>query len=160
MARQLVLSKIQYYYIKNERSGWVLSLQERQDQYHVQGTKVVIQRKVDNADDSRQLWYLEDAGDGYYYIVSKSSQLVLDIHSGSWQMKAPLIVWPKNSPPTIIANQKWKIDLEEGAIVSQLNGQLVEVQNPDSVGSPVIMMRKKRESEDASPQRWVFEPIP
>ena len=148
----------QYYYIKN--SGYVLSLSgdiNRPDQ-QLTGTRITIKEKLrDGVLADSQMWYLEDAGDGYCYIVSKLNGLVLDIKGANWMASTPLILWPKNSPPTVIANQKWKIDVKKGAIVSQLNGQLLHVLQPGKSGSPVVMMGKKE--EEAQQQTWEFEPI-
>ena len=102
---------------------------------------------------------MEDADDGYCYIVSKQNGFVLDISGAKWAMRTPLIIWPKNSPPTVIANQKWRIDPKEGVIVSQLNGQVLEVQESERLGSPVIMMKRKAMVEVSSPQRWDLEPV-
>ena len=150
----------QYYYIKN--GSFVLSLSgdiNRPDQL-LAGTAIVIKEKVrDKLAAGSQMWYLEDAGDGYCYIVSMLNRFVLDIKGAQWNMSTPVILWPKNSPPTVIANQKWKIDVEEGVIVSQLNGQVLQVQQNEKSGSPVIMMKKIGVAEDAVSQRWEFEPI-
>ena len=70
-----------------------------------------------------------------------------------------IIIWPKNSPPTVIANQKWKIYEKEGVIVSQLNGQVVAVQQPQTVGSRIVMAKRKGQMEDGSLQQWEFEPV-
>ena len=150
----------QYYYIKN--SVYVLAVDgdiNRPDQ-QLTGTRIVIKEKLrDRVLADSQMWYLEDAGDGYCYIVSKLNGFVLDIDGAKWTVSTPLILWPKNSPPTVIANQKWKIDVKKGAIVSQLNGQVLHVQQPGKPGSPVIMMGRKGIVEDAQPQMWEFESI-
>lgn len=150
----------QYYHISN--SGYVLALDgdtSRPDQ-QLAGTRIVIKEKLrDKTLAGSQMWYLEDAGDGYCYIVSKLNGFVLDISGARWTASTPLILWPKNSPPTVIANQKWKIDVKEGAIVSQLNGQVLQVQQPGKAGSPVVMMPRKGIIEDAESQRWGFETI-
>ena len=101
------------------------------------------------------MWYLEDADDGYCYIVSKLNGFILDISRAKWAMRTPLIIWP---PPTVIANQKWRIDPKEG-VVSQLNGQVLQVQESERLGSPVIMMKRKGLLEESSPQLWDLEPV-
>jgi hypothetical protein len=132
---------------------------DRPDQ-QLAGTPVVLKEKlVDKTIADSQLWYLEDAGDGYCYIVSKQNGLLLDINRGQWNVGTPIMIWPKNSPPTVIANQKWKIYENEGVIVSQLNGQVVAVQQPETVGSKIIMMKRKGQLEDGSSQQWEFEPV-
>ena len=153
----------QYYYIKNH-AGYVMALNgniDRPDQ-QLAGTHVVLKEKLlDKTIAQSQLWYLEDAGDAglYCYIVSKQNGFVLDIEQAQWAMGTPIILWPKNTPPTVIANQKWKINRKEGVIVSQLNGQVLEIQKPERVGSRIIMMKRKGQLEDASLQQWEFEPV-
>lgn len=150
----------QYYYIKN--SGYVLTLNgdtNRPDQL-LAGTRIVIKEKIrDRVLADSQMWYFEDAGDGFCYIVSKLNGFVLDIQEAKWTASTPIILWPKNSPPTVIANQKWKIDVKKGTVVSQLNGQLLHVQQPGKPGSLVVMMGRKGIAEEAQPQTWEFEPI-
>ena len=153
----------QYYYIKNRHDrGYVMALNgniDRPDQ-QLAGTLVVAKEKLlDKTIAQSQLWYLEDAGDGYCYIVSKQNGFVLDIQGAQWDIGTATIIWPKNSPPTVIANQKWKIYEKEGVIVSQLNGQAVTVQQPQTVGSKIVMAKRKGQMEDGSSQQWVFEPV-
>lgn len=132
---------------------------DRPDQ-QLAGTHVVMKEKlVDKTIAQSQLWYLEDAGDGYCYIVSKQNGFLLDIQGAQWAIGTPIILWPKNSPPTVIANQKWKIYEKEGVIVSQLNGQVLAVQKPESIGSRIVMNERKGELEDGSSQQWEFEPV-
>ena len=152
----------EYYYIKND--NYVLSLSgdiHRPDQ-QLSGCHVVVNSKLtDISIADSQMWYLEDAGDGYCYIVSKQNGLVLDISGADWKEKAHLIIWPKNTPPTVIANQKWKIDrhVQKGIITSQLNGQVMEVQKIKTNGSPVIMRRRRGVfTGGVTQQLWEFEP--
>jgi hypothetical protein len=151
---------LKYYYIKNHSCVMALNgTTDRPDQ-QLAGTNVVLKEKlVDKTIADSQLWYLEDAGDGYCYIVSKQNGLILDIQRAQWDIGTPIIVWPKNSPPTVIANQKWKIYENEGVIMSQLNGQVVAVQQPETVGSKIVMMKRKGQLEDGSSQQWEFEPV-
>ena len=150
----------QYYYIKNR--SYVMALNgniDRPDQ-QLAGTHVVMKEKlVDKTIAQNQLWYLEDAGDGYCFIVSKQNGFLLDTERAQWDIGTPIILWPKNSPLTVIANQKWKIDKKEGVIVSQLNGQVIAVQQPETVGSRIVMMKRKGQLEDGSSQQWEFEPV-
>ena len=149
----------QCYYIKS--GSFVLSLAgdvDRPDQM-LAGTRIVIKEKVrDKLAVGSQLWYLEDAGDGYCYIVSMLNGFVLNINNAQWTMSTPVILFPRSSPPTVIANQKWKIDEKEGVIVSQLNGQVLHVQQNGISGSYVIMMKKIGATEEAVSQKWEFEP--
>ena len=150
----------QYYYIKN--CNYVMALKGDIDHPDRQlaGTHVVMKEKlVDKTIAQSQLWYLEDAGDGYCYIVSKQNGFLLDIQGAQWDIGTPIIIWPKNSPPTVIANQKWKIYEKEGVIVSQLSGQALAVQQPETIGSRIIMMKRKGQLEDGSSQQWEFEPV-
>ena len=150
----------QYYYIKN--GSFVLSLAgnvNRPDQL-LAGTPIVMKEKLrDKLGAGSQMWYLEDAGDGFCYIVSMLNGFVLDIKGAQWTTSTPIILWPKNSPPTVIANQKWKIDVEEGVITSQLNGQVLGVTKRETSESSVVMMTKIGIAEEAMSQRWEFEPI-
>lgn len=158
----------QYYYIKNvQQSQSVLSLAGEVDRPDRQfaGTRVVIKEKLDPSD-AGQKWYLEDAGDGYCYIVSMLNGLVLDIDMASWAVGTPVIMWPKNSPPKVIANQKWKIDQEEGVIVSQLNGQVVQARLSSLPARPhvhtwpvVTMKRTALHHYEKQKQQWEFEPV-
>lgn len=149
-----------YYYIKNRSCVMALNGNPDHPDQQLAGTLVVLKEKiVDITIADSQLWYLEDAGDGYCYIVSKQNGLLLDIQGAKWEMGTHLMIWPKNSPPTVIANQKWKIYEEEGVIISQLNGQVVGVQQPETIGSKIIMMKRKGQLEDGSSQQWEFEPV-
>ena len=67
-------------------------------------------------------------------------------------LTACVIQWSKNAPPVVTANQKWKIDLEDGYVVSQLNGQVIEM------GPEKIFMSKRKEKSLAANQQWTFEP--
>ena len=142
----------QYYYIKNcHDRGYVMALNGNIDcaNQQVAGTLVVTKEKLlDKTIAQSQLWYLEDAGDGYCYIVSKQNRFVLDIQGAQWYIGTATIICPKNSPPTVITNQKWKIYEKEGVIVSQLNGQAVTVQQPQTVGSKIMMAKRKGQMED------------
>jgi len=101
-----------------------------------------------------QLWYLEDAGDGgYYYIVSKLNGLYMDVDGVRYAEGTPLIQWSKNSPPVATANQKWKIELKDGFVVSQLNGQVIEL---DPEKKTAFMSRRKEKKLSAN-QQWDFE---
>ena len=93
-----------------------------------------------------------------HVIVSKQNGFVLEINKAQWLAGTTVVIWPKSSPPTVIANQKWKVNTKEGVIVSQLNGQVLEVQQPERVGSRIIMNGRKGSLEDASSQQWEFEP--
>ena len=154
-------SKLQkYYYIKNQSGVIALDGTTDRPDKQLAGTYAVLKEKiVDITIADSQLWYLEDAGDGYCYIVSKQNGLILDIPKAQWEMGTPLIIWPKNSPPTVIANQKWKIYEKAGVIMSQLNGQVVAMQQPETVGSKIVMMKRKGQLEDGSSQQWQFEPV-
>ena len=52
------------------------------------------------------------------------------------------------------ANQKWKIDLKDGYVASQLNGQVIEM-DPNKER---IFMSKRKEKSLAANQQWTFEP--
>lgn len=136
-----------YYYVKNRSTGLVL------EAYVGEGPvgKAIVPSHPKTEDVDSQLWYLEDTGDtGYYYIVSKSNGLVLDVSRASYAEGTPVIQWSKNTPPVVTANQKWKIELEDGFVVSQLNGQVIGV-DPKSV----YMSKRKSLAEN---QQWTFEP--
>lgn len=138
-----------YYFVKNRSTGLVLQA------YVGIGPvgKPIVPCHPEAEDVDSRLWYLEDTGDtGYYYIVSKLNGLVLDVKGASYAEGTPLIQWSKNAPPVVTANQKWKIDLKDGYMVSQLNGQVIEM------GPENIFMSKRKEKSLAANQQWSFEP--
>ena len=138
-----------YYFVKNRSTGLVL-------QAHVgEGPvgKAILPSHPKTEDVDSQLWYLEDTGDtGYYYIVSKLNGLVLDVSRASYAEGTPVIQWSKNAPPVVTANQKWKIELDDGYVVSQLNGQVIEMDRKS------IFISKRKYKSPAENQQWTFEP--
>ena len=60
-----------YYKMEVVSSGKYLSKDDKDN---------VVQKEYDNLDS--QKWYLKDAGNGYFYILSKSNSLYLDIYGG------------------------------------------------------------------------------
>ena len=143
-----------YYHIQSKQTGCVLEVKSACASPH---TYVVIGQKSTNPEgEAHQLWYLEDAGNGFFYIVSKLNSLVLDIKGANASQRSYLILWHRKSPPENVANQKWKF--EDNAIVSQLNGQVVEVKRAStSLGAYVVMRNRK----DPLPehQHWSFVPL-
>ena len=73
-----------YYYIKNRSCIMALNGNPDRPDKQLAGTLVVLKEKiVDITIANSQLWYLEDAGDGYCYIVSKQNGLILDSSMGN-----------------------------------------------------------------------------
>jgi TusA-related sulfurtransferase len=76
-------------------------------------------------DGDNQIWILEDAGDGYYFLVSKHSGKVLDVAGASQEAGANVLQWFKHDGD----NQQWKL---EGAgdgysfVVSKHSGQVLD----------------------------------
>lgn len=107
-----------------------------------------------------QLWHLEDAGDGFVYIISKTDphgRQVLDIKGASTSKCANLITYHrKYESEGKVANQKFKIR-EDGSISSALNNMVLDVKgNSMCAGAHVIMYPQK--AGGAANQLWCFEP--
>ena len=143
-----------YYHIQSKQTGCVLEVQSARSNPR---TYVVINHKSTSPEgEAHQLWYLEDAGNGFFYIVSKLNSLVVDIKGASSAQGSYLITWHRKSPPDNVANQKWKF--EGDAIVSQLNGQVIEVQGGSASPGAYVVMRN-REEPLPEHQHWSFVPL-
>ena len=144
-----------YYHIQSKQTGCVLEIQSACA--HPRTYIVVNQKSTNPEGEAHQMWYLEDAGNGYFYIVSKLNSLVVDIKGASSTQGAYLIMWHRKSPPENVANQKWKF--EGDTIVSQLNGQVLEVRGAStSAGAYVVMSNKKEPLPEH--QHWSFVRLP
>ena len=86
-----------------------------------------------------QHWYLEKAGDGFVYIISRLNGLVLDIKGGSQSVGSYIITFSRNSPPQSLANQRWKLSEGNSLISSQLHGQVLSIRY-ESTKAGVCMM--------------------
>ena len=141
-----------FYYIKSRMHGYVLDVYgERQSP----GTDVILYPKKPGAADN-QLWYFEDAGDGFVYICSKLNGLVLDIYGASGRRGTKIILWHRKSSPEITANQKWKIDGD--FIVSALHAQVLDVKGASKAEvTPLIVWSKN--VVDNEHQRWEIERV-
>ena len=140
------------YYIKSRMHGYVLDVYRGRQS---PGADVILFPKNPGAADN-QLWYFEDAGDGFVYICSKLNGLVLDICGGSGGRGTKLILWHRNSPPESMSHQKWKIDGD--FIVSALHGQVLDVKGGSKAkATPLIVWSKN--AVDNENQRWEIERV-
>ena len=109
---------------------------------------------------NNQLWFLDDAGEGYYYIVSKlkpDDTLVLDIEGRSTENDARVKTYhrkPDHKPRQDRANQMWRVD-PDGTIVSALHGKVMDVKGRNTApGTPIVMFGKKAAHDHPQNQQW------
>lgn len=86
----------------------------------------------DDYNNAIQQWYLEYAGDGWFYIRSRFSAKCLDVYNGSTADGAGIVQWDKNSG----TNQQWRF-LPVGATVEFVSPSaptnLVATANAESI---------------------------
>lgn len=112
-----------------------------------------------------QLWYLEPCEDGYCYIVSKQSGLVMDIKGATTSSKGSIIVFKRKNPEAgeDCSNQKWRLEelgLVEshpyGFIESKLNKMVLDIKGAKrDKGTPIITYPKKKDGNEN--QQWILE---
>lgn len=93
-----------YYYIISKKSGKAVGVAGGSTGNTADGANVIQWAKVATADD--QKWKLEDAGNGYFYIVNKNSGKVLDVAGSSLVDKGNVLQYQKANGD----NQKWKFE--------------------------------------------------
>lgn len=147
-----------YYYIQSQlNTGLVVDISGT-DKQSDPGAPIVTWQKEDGAAASAsQLWYLVDAGSGYYYIHSKMNDFVLGVTGGGGPGTHVI-----NDIRDDGVNQRWKLIEEEGVtfIQSALPGNLVmDIEGASSVqGTAVIMWPKKEKSTGSENQEWKLVP--
>ena len=125
-----------FYYIRSKlKPNHVLEIQKG---YHEARSYITVsERKVPQA--WYQHWYLESAGDGFVYIISRLNGLVLDIKGGSQSVGSYIITFPRNSPPEMLANQRWKLSEGNSLISSQMHGQVLSIRYESAKAGVCVM---------------------
>ena len=156
----IVRAKRYYYYLTSCLNGLVISVPEGS----TEPTRVCTAPKKPVKNANNQLWFLDDAGEGYYYIVSKlkpDDTLVLDIEGRSTENDARVKTShrkPEHKSRQDRANQMWRVD-PDGTIVSALHGKVMDVKGRNTApGTPIVMFGKKAAHDRPQNQQWRLEP--
>ena len=96
-----------YYIIRVKGTGKVLDVRKATGDSKKDLRAEIIQHKLNGKEN--QIWKLESAENGYYYIKSKSSGLYLDVQGGTATNGKQLMVWTGNRKD----NQKYKLEKAE-----------------------------------------------
>ena len=148
-----------YCYIKSRMHDFVLEANGNSER---SGVSVCQKRKVPV---DHQLWFLDDAGDGFVYICSKldpTGGMVLDIKGASTGKRANIIIYHRKNPERSSrdknpANQKWKLQ-PDGTIVSALNGYVLDVKGAKREERTPVITFPMKESGLLTNQLWSLEP--
>ena len=118
---------------------------------HEDGANVFQSRKKD--DDLSQLWLLEAAGNGYYYLVAQHSDKALDVAGANTEDKANVLQWQKHGGD----NQQWKLDTAGDGyyyLVAKRGGKVLDVADASRGEGANVIQNTKSGSDN---QKWKIE---
>ena len=157
----IIRPKPYYYYLTSCLNGFVIDIPGE----GTEPTRVCTNPKRPVRDAKSQLWFLDDAGEGYFYIVSKiksDASLVLDIEGKKRHNDAFVKTYHRkreHKPIEERANQMWRVD-PDGTIVSAMHGKVLDVKGRKTLpGTPIVMFDKKPAHKQPENQQWRLEPV-
>jgi hypothetical protein len=141
------------YYVRSKVSGKVLDIAggytENRTNIH-QWAKAGV---------PNQIWQLEDAGDGYYYLISKNSSSVaaVDIYDFNVNYHEKIGSSEEQKWKLENAGEKWKLEYAGDGyfyFVNKLSGKVLDVENSGGENGTNVQ-QYERNGTDA--QKWKFE---
>jgi hypothetical protein len=143
-----------YYYIGNKKSGKVIGVAGGTSGNTADGAKL-IQWAKGAAED--QQWRLEDAGNGYFYLINKKSSKLACVTSGSTADGAKLHQWAKIDGAD---DEKWRLeDAGNGYfyLINKKSSKLACVTSGSTADGAELHQWAKIDGADD--QKWKFEAI-